>query len=31
MAEADEIIAMIVASIKTLRRKQQGRNPKSKI
>lgn len=31
MAEANEIIAMIVASIKTLRRKQQGRNTKSKI
>lgn len=31
MREANEIIAMVVASLKTLRRKQQVRNPKSKI
>jgi four helix bundle protein len=31
MAETNEIVSMIVASIKTIRQGQNGRNPKSKI
>ena len=31
MSEVDEIVAMIVASIKTIRSRQNGYNPKSKI